>query len=219
MHENHIQLKKMDYITEYRKGLKDKIADHAMKEFYTRGIKAVKMDEISQGLHVSKRTVYEIFGDKEELLLFGLQVERERMMRKVEDFVAHNNHNVIDIFAFYYRMQMERNQQVDPIFLEDINKYTRVVTYLRGTADREREQRLDFYKRGIQEGLFRADVDYVLLTKVGQIAVEGIMQRQLYKEYPIQTLFDNYFLLMMRGFCTERGLNMLAKALDIYNIA
>ncbi len=39
-----------------------------MAEFYKRGVKAVKMDEISRGLHVSKRTVYEIFGDKEELL-------------------------------------------------------------------------------------------------------------------------------------------------------
>ena len=59
-------------INEYRKELKSRIIDYAMGEFYKRGVRAVKMDEISQGLHVSKRTVYEIFGDKEELLLAGL---------------------------------------------------------------------------------------------------------------------------------------------------
>ncbi len=48
----------MSEINDYRKELKSRIIDYAMDEFYKRGIKAVKMDEISQGLHVSKRTVY-----------------------------------------------------------------------------------------------------------------------------------------------------------------
>ena len=61
----------MAEINQYRQELKDRIISYAMPEFYKRGVKAVKMDEISQGLHVSKRTVYEIFGDKEELLLAG----------------------------------------------------------------------------------------------------------------------------------------------------
>lgn len=53
----------MTEINQYRQELKDRIISYAMPEFYKRGVKAVKMDEISQGLHVSKRTVYEIFGD------------------------------------------------------------------------------------------------------------------------------------------------------------
>ena len=40
-------------INEYRKELKSRIIDYAMGEFYKRGVRAVKMDEISQGLHVS----------------------------------------------------------------------------------------------------------------------------------------------------------------------
>lgn len=37
-------------INEYRKELKSRIIDYAMGEFYKRGVRAVKMDEISQGL-------------------------------------------------------------------------------------------------------------------------------------------------------------------------
>ena len=77
LHKKIIHSKKMTEINEYRQELKKKIIDYAMPEFYQRGIKAVKMDEISQGLHVSKRTVYEIFGDKEELLLAGMRQQRE----------------------------------------------------------------------------------------------------------------------------------------------
>ena len=71
-------------INEYRKELKSRIIDYAMGEFYKRGVRAVKMDEISQGLHVSKRTVYEIFGDKEELLLAGLKIKSLEMREKLE---------------------------------------------------------------------------------------------------------------------------------------
>lgn len=51
----------MNITNDYRRELKSKIIEYAMNEFRQRGIKAVKMDEISRGLHVSKRTVYEIF--------------------------------------------------------------------------------------------------------------------------------------------------------------
>ena len=57
----------MNITNDYRRELKSKIIEYAMNEFRQRGIKAVKMDEISRGLHVSKRTVYEIFGDKEDM--------------------------------------------------------------------------------------------------------------------------------------------------------
>ncbi len=204
----------MSNINEYRQELKEKIIDYAMKEFYKRGIKAVKMDEISQGLHVSKRTVYEIFGDKEELLLVGMQMSQEKMRQKIEHFAIHNSHNVIDIFAYFYRLQIERNGQIEPVFLEDMHKYPRVLKFLNETSDKESEQRHRFYEAGIKEGLFRSDVDFAILTKIGHIAMEEIMRQQIYKQYPMQVLFDNYFMVMIRGFCTEHGLNLLNKAIS-----
>lgn len=204
----------MDKITDYRKGLKEKIIEHAMNEFYKRGIKAVKMDEISQGLHVSKRTVYEIFGDKEELLLLGTQMEQERMKQQIDYYATHCSKNVIEIFAYFYRLQMEKNEKVEPAYLEDLHKYPRVLQYLRETGVRERAQRHVFYDAGIKEGYFRRDVDFDLLSKIGNLAMQEIMRQQLYKEYTLKTLFDNYFLLMIRGFCTELGLIALNKAIS-----
>ena len=47
---------------------KENIIHHASKMFVEQGIKAVRMDDIAQELSISKRTLYEMFGDKEELL-------------------------------------------------------------------------------------------------------------------------------------------------------
>ena len=57
------------YNTSYRRSLKQKILTTAASLFAKHGIKAVKMDDISNELSISKRTLYEIY-DNKELLLF-----------------------------------------------------------------------------------------------------------------------------------------------------
>ena len=47
---------------------KERIIEQAMHMFVSQGIKSVRMDDIAQQLGVSKRTLYELFGDKEGLL-------------------------------------------------------------------------------------------------------------------------------------------------------
>ena len=118
LHKNSLQTSKMAEINQYRQELKDRIISYAMPEFYKRGVKAVKMDEISQGLHVSKRTVYEIFGDKEELLLAGMKRQLEENRSKLENFAKTQAKNVIDIISYVYKLQMERNGKVGVLFYE-----------------------------------------------------------------------------------------------------
>ena len=45
-----------------------------MEMFATQGIKAVRMDDIARSLGVSKRTLYEQFGDKQGLLLLAMNI-------------------------------------------------------------------------------------------------------------------------------------------------
>lgn len=204
----------MAEINQYRQELKSKIVAYAMKEFYLRGVKAVKMDEISQGLHVSKRTVYEIFGDKEELLLAGMKAQREEERLALERYAQTDAHNVIDIISFVYKQQMVRNKQVGAVFFEEIHKMPRIVGFLQECHALEREESKRFFEAGVREGLFRKDVDYTMMMEIGRIAMEEIMHRQLYKEYSMQALFDNYFMIIIRGICTEEGLELLNKAID-----
>ena len=199
LHKNSLQTSKMAEINQYRQELKDRIISYAMPEFYKRGVKAVKMDEISQGLHVSKRTVYEIFGDKEELLLAG-------MMRQLEE-------NVIDIISYVYKLQMERNGMVGVLFYEEVHKMPRVVKFFQENHAHEREESVRFFEAGVKEGLFRKDVDFNVVMDIGHVMMEEIMHHQLYRVHSMQEIYDNYILCLIRGFCTERGLEQLDRAL------
>lgn len=201
-------------INEYRKELKSRIIDYAMGEFYKRGVRAVKMDEISQGLHVSKRTVYEIFGDKEELLLAGLKIKNLEMREKLEAYSGNGAHNVVDIIGYFYKLQMEVNSMVGVAFYEEIHRMPRVVEFFNQEHEREFADRVKFLKAGVEEGLFRQDIDYSLTMELLSASMSEIMHNQLYKKYSMQEMFDNYFLVIIRGFCTERGVALLNKVIE-----
>ena len=140
----------MAEINQYRQELKDRIISYAMPEFYKRGVKAVKMDEISQGLHVSKRTVYEIFGDKEELLLAGMMRQLEENRSKLENFAKTQAKNVIDIISYVYKLQMERNGMVGVLFYEEVHKMPRVVKFFQENHAHEREESVRFFEAGVK---------------------------------------------------------------------
>lgn len=204
----------MSEINDYRKELKSRIIDYAMDEFYKRGIKAVKMDEISRGIHVSKRTVYEIFGDKEELLLAGLKARDEQMRQQLDIYACNEAHNVIDVLGYFYKVQMEVNSAIGVSFFEEIHRMPRILEYLKEKHNREYVDRVKFMKAGITEGVFRTGVNYELMLEIVDATMKEIMHQQLYKENTMQEIFDNYFLVIIRGFCTERGVALLNKAIE-----
>ncbi len=201
-------------INEYRKELKSRIIDYAMGEFYKRGVRAVKMDEISQGLHVSKRTVYEIFGDKEELLLAGLKIKSLEMREKLETYSCNVAHNVVDIIGYFYKLQMEVNSMVGVAFYEEIHRMPRVIEFFKQEHEREFADRVKFLKAGVEERLFHQDIDYSLTMELLSASMSEIMRNQIYKKYSMQQIFDNFFLVIIRGFCTERGAALLNKVIE-----
>ena len=66
----------------YRQNLKEKILQVATVLFYRHGIRQVRMDDISNNLRISKRTLYEIYDNKEVLLLGVLQHNNEKEHQK-----------------------------------------------------------------------------------------------------------------------------------------
>ena len=57
--------------------VKEHIVLAAAKAFAQKGVKTVRMDDIATGLSISKRTLYELFHDKEDLLAeFNLQMQQ-----------------------------------------------------------------------------------------------------------------------------------------------
>jgi len=71
-------------ISAYKQGLKGKILEMAMKAFGEKGIRAVKMDDVAVYLGISKRTLYELYDNKEQLLFEGVKMYHEQRQALVK---------------------------------------------------------------------------------------------------------------------------------------
>jgi len=200
--------------TEYRKELKGKILHSAMVLFRQHGIRAVKMDDIAASLGISKRTLYEIFPNKEDLLLEGIRMSHAAGEQHMRMFLEEENRTTMDILMEFYRKRMEELSAIPPVFLSEITHFPRVYAYMKAKREASKERTLKFFQKGIDEGYFRADVDYMLIVQMAESIMQNAIANNLYKEYDLTYIFRNILFLFLRGFCTAKGLAIVDKTLN-----
>lgn len=205
---NCLDMQEIKSISTYRHSLKDKILETSMALFANKGIKGVKMDDIANALSISKRTLYEIYSDKEELLFEG--VKKYRALRSEHmSMIAQNSDNVMDIILHAYMLQVEEFKKTNPGFYSDIERYPKVMKYLEDEHRCTRSQFLNFLRRGVAEGHFLSDINYDLIMSMFDALGKYIMSNHLYMRYSMEEVFRNLVFVSLRGICTVKGVEVL----------
>lgn len=199
-------MQKNSSVTSYRQQLREKILKISMEEFKSKGIRAVKMDDIAALLGISKRTLYEIYSNKEELLLECVKFQEGQYDAYMASFEKDPSNNVIDIIIEFYNKQIQWLSDVNPLYFSDIQKYSQVVSYFERRDIERKQDKMIFYQRGIREGVFRDDVDYDVLSRILKASIDYIKQTQMYKEYDLARILNNIIMLFIRGVCTYDGI-------------
>jgi AcrR family transcriptional regulator len=195
-------------LTPYRQSLRDRILDAAMILFAKHGIRAVKMDDVSHALSISKRTLYELYDNKEQVLLEGVKKYRKK---RHEEFLQEmeRSKDVMDIILYMYRIKMEEFQLVNPNFYSDLARYPNILASIERDHDEQHKQFMDFMQRGISEGYFRSDLNYDLIGRLFEALGRYMMENELYRSYSMEELFRNMIFVTLRGFCTKKGVDKL----------
>lgn len=197
-------------ISAYKKNLRGVILNTAMQAFAQKGIRAVKMDDVAATLGISKRTLYEIFETKEELLFEGIRkfyAERQEIAKRETQKCK----NVMEVLVAVYRIKVEEFRKTNPLFYADLAKYPKVARFLNQQNQQMRKDMMKFMERGIYEGYFREEVNYDLAGRLFDALGKYVMVNQLYRQYTIEEIFQNLVFVTMRGLCTEKGVKALDK--------
>ena len=195
--------------TAYRVSLHERIIEKAMQEFSMHGIRAVKMDDLAADLGISKRTLYEIFKDKETLLFEGIKVYNARKQEYMRSYAEDERHHVIDVIMEAYRMKVEEVRAVNPAFYLDLMKYPKLAQHMKESQKESRKGFLAFVQRGVADGYFRLDVNYELVPHIFDALGQYILTNSLVQQYSVEELFSNCFLIALRGLCTDKGLHTI----------
>lgn len=197
-------------ISEYRKSLRDIVIEASMKAFALHGVRAVKMDDVAQSLSISKRTIYEMFGNKEQLLIEVLKTYKAAKEKELNEKAA-NCQNVIELLFYAYYQKINTFKKTNPVFYSDLTKYPLVIELLQKDREEARQNYYEFLRRGISEGIFREDLHLDLIARLLDSVTSAMMNGELYRQYPIEDVFRNIAFVSIRGICTRKGLDLFDK--------
>lgn len=205
-------MQEIKVLSTYRLSLKSKILDSAMLDFAQRGIKSVKMDDIAKGLNISKRTLYELYENKEILLYECIKKAKAQDEREMLTMMSQHD-NVIDIILNIYKIKIEQFKQVTPQFYSDLEKFPKVMSYLEEQHERDRVLQKEFIVRGVEEGYFRKDVDIDIVIIMFEALSQYVRRTRLYNQYPVKDIFNNMLFISFRGICTQKGIEVIDRFL------
>lgn len=193
---------------------KERILERAHELFNKYGIRSVSMDDISTGLGMSKKTLYQYFADKEELVdaCFGGVLNHHRQQCQVDQKRAENP--IQEMFLALDMMQ-EMFAEMNPSVLFDLQKYHPVA------YKKFQEFKYSFlYKvitsnlqRGISEELYRPEIDVDVLAR---LRIESVMLPFNSDVFPAnrthlihieQQLFEHF----LYGLVTSKGQKLIQK--------
>lgn len=195
-------------INSYKQDLKGKIQEVASEMFKKNGIRQVRMDDIARRLSISKRTLYEIYDDKEHLLMDVVKAQKEahsKALAKCFDSKA----DALEMVVKFYHLQMEEIADVNPLFFEDLRAYKSIMEYFHTEHVKNADGRRRFINKAIDEGLFNKNLDYDFIFQVMEGTSDYVISNNFYRDYGLKTVFHNFVMVFLRGICTVKGLKRL----------
>ena len=189
--------------------LKDRIIDQAGELFVKHGIKRISMDEIASKLGISKRTIYQNFKDKEDLLLHYIRHMEKVKAEYIKD-ISKDEQTVVHVFLRIIEMRKEFDLNL--IFIDDVKKYypkanqELIDQQIRGVSHIRR-----FLEEGMAQGVIRKDLNIEVVSFLLQDSSSTFMNatKLTNKSFTHWKLFFTTMINFIRGISTASGIEIV----------
>lgn len=198
--------------------VKERIMLEADDLFIRYGIKTITMDDIAKHMGISKKTIYQYFKNKNNLVeqLTALKMEAQVQMLKI---VSNKSNNAIEEILNVLEAMEQMVSRVTPAVYYDLQKYHPKAWIIFKTFRDEYAfgKIKENLRRGIAEGYYRKDMDVDIIAQVRLILIDLAFSPQHFtpdrfdiRQVLIQ-LTDHY----MHGISTLKGHKLINKYLKI----
>jgi AcrR family transcriptional regulator len=193
---------------------KEKILRGAEELFLKYGVRSISMDDIARHLGVSKKTLYQHFADKDDLVMSISHQHLERNYEQCEA-IRKDATNPIEELARISIWMKKSMEQINPTMLFDLQKFHLAAwnVWLNYKNKFLRESVIRNLELGIQQGYVRADVDKeimaVMRIEFVQLAFnQHIFPRERFNLVEVQSQIFDHFVF---GLVTEKGRKLYLK--------
>ena len=192
--------------------IRERIIEGASGLFRTYGIKSVTMDSLANQLGISKRTIYEVFSDKDDLLIAVLTRMARQQKEQVKRVLDESENSIVAIFRML-EINRDNFQSMSPAFQSDLKKYHHDVL-MKNVDDLEMPDYRNHFQvieKGIKEGFFRKEINPDLVNRCLYNLGRSIMDNDLYpyEMFARRDVIRNIFFNYLRGISTHEGLDLI----------
>ncbi|NVK49542.1 MAG: TetR/AcrR family transcriptional regulator [Cyclobacteriaceae bacterium] len=189
--------------------MREKILEAAIEQFSKYGVRSVTMDDIARHLGISKKTLYQEFADKKELVKTAFDQILKLDQNKIEAFMNGSDDQVIETLVHLSRMMRERLQSINPVTIMEVQKYFPEAwqIFVRHKEEVILSQMMEILERGKNLGYFRKEIEVPILARIRVDQITSAMdstnfQDANYDIVKIQLEMMDHFL---HGIFTEKG--------------
>ncbi|NLF43134.1 MAG: TetR/AcrR family transcriptional regulator, partial [Bacteroidales bacterium] len=141
-----------------------------ISELYMKyGIRSVTMDDLARELAISKKTLYQHFKDKEEVVEKVMDYHDEQQHKHIESFFDPRNdsYNAIDQLIELSRFLARHLSDVNHSLTYDLQKYYPAIWQKTTQTKRDYISRnlIKNMEIGIQQGIYSSDLNIEIIAK------------------------------------------------------
>ena len=192
---------------------KEYIIERASEMFVANGIKSVRVDDIAQSLGMSKRTLYEMFGDKEELIYLCMSYFLEKQRNDVKLIAKDTSTTILEVVLQGF-LNMMQYTEVNHRIMNNLQRfYPKVFERIRQESGEVGRTNLrNAIHKCVNEGFFDNKFNMDLAITVLYYTSMGVIARQDFP-YPQgvsqHEAFRHIIVCFFRGVATPKGLEVI----------
>lgn len=196
--------------------MKERIIAHTTKMFARQGVKSVRMDDIATEMGISKRTIYELFGDKENLIIECLNY----FQNEVEAWQKKMIKDADNIIEEYLMMVDVWDRQVDATYnmMSDVKKFYPKLydRYIEKHAKEATESIRKKLQQGIDQGYLLKNINLNLSISIVGYSIYGIIKKDAVLPHNVseREAFKYVISYFMRGIATLKGIKLIDDYLE-----
>ena len=194
--------------------IKEHIIAEADTLFCHYGIKSVTMDDIAKHLGMSKKTIYQVFKDKNALVVEMMRLKMNGQVCVMDETFNQSANAVQEVFSAVTQME-EMLSNMNPTLFYDLQKYhPQAWQYFKEFREKKLfEVIYANLKRGIMEGHYRKElsIDIIAWMRIGQI--DTVFSQSTYpaNKFNIAQIMSEITDHFLYGICTLKGHKLINK--------
>ena len=192
-----------------------KILQGALELFLKYGIRSVSMDDIARHLSVSKKTIYQYFVDKDDIVTQACGHHMDTIKASFDDITKVSKNALDELMRIQNFMGNGMMKDMNPALLFDLKKYHAKAWH--GWQEHKnkdiRESVVRNLKQGMEEGLYRSNLNADILATLRIESIEWLFDGQIpftekVKMSDVQMQMLDHF---MYGLLTDKGRKLYEK--------